>query len=62
MRENIFTQRVVRVWNVLPGSVVEVGCLTSFKKYLDEHLVHHNIQGYGPSAGKWRDFRCFSQT
>jgi len=32
VRKNIFTQRVVRVWNLLPGRVVEAGCLTSFKK------------------------------
>ena len=32
LRKNIFTQRVVTVWNVLPGKVVEAGCLTSFKK------------------------------
>ena len=51
--EKLFTQRVVTVWNALPGRVVETGCLTSFKRYLDEHLPHHNIQGYGPSAGRW---------
>ena len=53
LRKNVFTQRVMMVWNALPGRVVKVGCLTSFKKYLDEYLAHHNIQGYGPSAGKW---------
>ena len=53
VRKNVFTQRVVTVWNALPGRVVEAGCLTSFKKYLDEHLAHHNILGYGPSAGRW---------
>ena len=53
VRTNRFTQRVVMVWNALPGRVVEAGCLTSFKKYLDEYLAHHNIQGYGPSAGRW---------
>jgi len=50
VRKTFFTQRV---WNVLPGRGVEAGCLTSFKKYLDEHLAHHHIQGYGPSAGRW---------
>ena len=53
LRKILFTQRVVMVWNALPGRVVEAGCLTSFKKYLDEYLARHNIQGYGPSAGKW---------
>ena len=53
LRKNCFTQRAVTVWNALSGRVVEVGCLTSFKKYLDEYLARHNIQGNGPSAGKW---------
>ena len=53
LRKDLFTQRVVRIWNAPPGRVVEAGCLTSFKKYLDEYLARHNIQGYGPSAGKW---------
>ena len=52
LRKNVFTQSMVRVWNELTGRVVEAGCLTSFKKYLDEHLACHNIQGYGPSTGK----------
>ena len=53
MRKSFFlTQRVVMVCNALPGRVVEESCLTSFKKYLDEHLTHHNIQGYGLSAGR----------
>ena len=38
MRKSFFAQRVVTVWNVLPGRVVEAGCLTSFKKYLDEYF------------------------
>ena len=45
--------RVLTIWNALSGRLVEAYCLTSFKKYLGEHLAHHNIQGYGPSAGKW---------
>ena len=51
LRKKLFNQRVVTVRNALPGRVVEAGCLTSFKKYLDEYLAHRNIQGYGPSAG-----------
>ena len=53
LRKNVFTQRMVTVRNVLPGKVVEEGCLLSFRKYLDEYLAHHNIQCCGPSAGKW---------
>ena len=36
LRKNLSTQRVVTVWNALPGRVVEAGCLISFNKYLDE--------------------------
>ena len=53
LRKIFFTQRVVTIWNALSGRVVEAGCLTSFKKYLDEYLARHNIQGYGPSVDKW---------
>jgi len=35
VRKNFFTQRVVRVWNALPGRVVEAGCFASFKKFKD---------------------------
>ena len=42
-----FTQRVVTVWNALPGRVVEAGCITSFKKYLHEYLARHNIHNMG---------------
>ena len=52
VRKNFFTQRVVTGLECLAWRVVEASCLTSFKKYLDEHLAHHNIQGYGPSAGR----------
>jgi len=54
-RESFFTERVVvvTVWNVLPGRVVEAGCHTSFKRYLDEHMECHDIQGSGPCANKW---------
>ena len=60
LRKNVFTQRVVTVWNALPGRVVEAGCLTSFKRYLDEHLACHNVQGYGLVNGIRWEFRCFS--
>ena len=38
---------------MLPGRRMDESCLTSFKKYLNEHLACQNIQGYGPSAGEW---------
>ena len=43
VRKNVFTQRVVTVWNALLGRVVEAGCLTRFKKYLDKNLAHHPL-------------------
>jgi len=53
VRKHFLTQRVVRVWNALPGREVEAGCLTSFKKYQDECWARHHSQGSGTSAGKW---------
>jgi len=50
VRMNLFTQRVVGVWNSLSERVVETETLIIFKKYLD---VRWRCQGYGPSAGKW---------
>ena len=52
LRENLFTQRVVGIWNSLPERVVEAGTLTTSQKHLDEQLKCHSIKGYGPSAGK----------
>ena len=53
LRKTFFTQWMVGIWNALPGKIVEAGNLETLKKYLEEHLKHHNIQGYGTSAGKW---------
>ena len=50
MRRNIFTQRVVGIRNSLPERVVEAGTFTTFKKYLDELLKCHSIQGYAASV------------
>ena len=52
MRKNIFTQRMVGVWNSLSGRVVEVGNLTTFKKHMDEHLNVLTVQT--PSAKCWK--------
>ena len=47
MRQNVFTQRMVGVWNSLPEFVVEAETLNSFKKHLDLHLKCYKLQGYG---------------
>ena len=35
-RENFFTNRIVPYWNILPGKVVNVRSVNSFKKKNDE--------------------------
>jgi len=40
----------VGIWNTLLEKVVEIGNLATFKKYLNEHLKFHIIQGNGTSA------------
>ena len=46
MRRNIFTQRVVNVWNSLSQNVVEAK-MSDFKKKLDIVLGTKGIKGYG---------------
>ena len=52
-RGNVFTHRVVSVWNKLPEVVVEAGTILSFKKRLDSYMGKMGIEGYGPNAGNW---------
>ena len=42
-RGNLFTQRVVIVWNELPEVVVEAGTILSFKKAFRQL---HGLDGY----------------
>jgi len=52
-RGNIFTERVVSVWNELPEAVVVAGTILSFKKHLDSYMGKMGIEDSGPSAGNW---------
>jgi len=36
VRRCFFSQRIISTWNKLPASVVEVSCVNSFKKRLDD--------------------------
>ncbi|KFO99511.1 hypothetical protein N300_13848, partial [Calypte anna] len=38
IRKNFFTERVIRLWNGLPGAVVDSPSLETFKKRLDVAL------------------------
>ena len=52
VRGKFFTQRVVGVWNVLPGVVVEADTIGVFKGLLDKHMNMQGIEEYGPRAGR----------
>ena len=47
VRRNLFTHRVVNVWNSLPQKVVEAKMLSDFKNKLDFALGAKGIEGYG---------------
>ena len=44
LRENLFTQRVINMWNFLPETVVSASTVSIFKQKLDEFW---NSIGYG---------------
>ena len=46
-RQEIFTQRVVNVWNGFPGKVVAAETVDKFKLELDRYLEVMEIEGYG---------------
>jgi len=52
-RGNLFTQRVVSVWNDLPEAVVEAGTILYFKNHLNCYMGKMGIEGYGSSADNW---------
>ena len=48
VRGRFFTQCVLGVWNSLPGKVVEVDMVVTFKGRLDKYMNEMGIEGYGP--------------
>ena len=50
LRRNIFTQRVVNLWNSLRSEAVEATSLTVFKARI---YIFLNSKGYGERMGKW---------
>ena len=53
VRGKFFTQRVVNVWNSLPGEVVGAGTIAAFKRYLDEYMNRMGMEGYGLRKCIW---------
>jgi len=53
MRRNLFTQRVVNLWNSLPQKAVETKSLNILKKEIDRFLDSKGVKVYGESAGVW---------
>ena len=39
-------------WNSLPGEVVEVDMMVTFKGRLDKYMNKMGIEGYGPRKGR----------
>ena len=52
VRDKFFTQRVVGVWNMLPGVVVEADTIGVFMELLDKHMNMQGIEEYEPRAGR----------
>ncbi|XP_048378988.1 ankyrin repeat domain-containing protein 39 isoform X3 [Stegostoma tigrinum] len=46
-RRWILTEGVIRVWNELPGEVVEAGTITTFKRHLDGYVRKKGLAGWG---------------
>ena len=50
IRSNVFSQRVVNMWNSLPDSVVTAPSMNSFKSRLDRHWQSLYLLSTTPSA------------
>ena len=54
LRKNIFTQRVVKIWNALPGRMVEAGGLTSVKSTWMRYSITFKVMGQVLACGiRW---------
>ena len=52
MRRNLFSRRVVNLWNSLPQKAVEARSLSVIKTEIDRFLINKGISGYGEKAGE----------
>ena len=41
--KNYFVNNIVKVWNVIPNSVVASESINQFKNRLDKHFTHENL-------------------
>ena len=39
-------------WNSLPGEIVEVDTIVTFKGHLHKYMNRMGIEGYGPQKGR----------
>ena len=42
-----FTQKVLNVWNALPGEAVGAGAIATFRGQLDGYMNRMGMEGYG---------------
>ena len=47
IRKNVFTHRVVNLWNSLPQKAVEANSLDAFKRELNRALKDSGVKGNG---------------
>ena len=53
MRRNVFSQRVVNLWNSLPQKAVGAMSMDICKADTDRFLICMGVRGYGEKAGDW---------
>ena len=45
-----FAQRIVKVWNSLPETVISAPSVASFKRQLDKTVLDRHLRGWGPRS------------